>query len=97
MEYLEDGFADIKYFEASQRFTYIHLLEVPKYLTFNFGAAQRLAEPYGYDPLEEWVLSNNNLHYTFLAIQEGYDYGSLMVKEVWNTLDPSGEFSRNKS
>tara|TARA_R110001592_G_scaffold47659_3_gene150757 strand:+ start:425 stop:1567 length:1143 start_codon:yes stop_codon:yes gene_type:complete len=71
VEYLEDGFADIKYFEASERFTYVH----PKYpsITFNFGAAQRLAEPYGYDPLEEWVLSNNNLHYTFLALQEGYD------------------------
>ena len=70
IEYLEDGFADIKYFEASQRYTYKH----PKMrnLTFNFGAAQRLAEPYGYDPLEEWKLSNGNLHYTFLAIEEGY-------------------------
>ena len=70
VEYLEDGFADIKYFEASQRLTY----KSPKVanLTFNFGAAQRLAEPYGYDPLEEWLLSNNNLHYTFLALEEGY-------------------------
>jgi len=70
VEYLEDGFADIKYFEASQRLAY-----KPKSidnLTFNIGAAQRLAEPYGYDPLEEWLLSNDNLHYTFLAIQEGY-------------------------
>ena len=70
IEYLEDGFADIRYFEASERLTY----SSPKIenLTFNIGAAQRLAEPYGYDPLEEWILSNGNLHYTQLAIQEGY-------------------------
>mgnify|MGYP003110604162 CR=1 FL=1 len=70
VEYLEDGFADIKYFEASERFTYKH----PKFknVTFNFGAAHRLAEPYGYDPLAEWVLSNGNLHYTQLAIEQGY-------------------------
>lgn len=70
VEYLEDGFADIKYFEASERLTY-KPSQVDN-LTFNFGAAQRLAEPYGYDPLAEWLLSNNNLHYTYLAIQEGY-------------------------
>ena len=29
-------------------------------------------EPYGYNPLDEWVLPNGNLHYTSLAIQEGY-------------------------
>tara|TARA_R110001583_G_scaffold97083_1_gene241792 strand:+ start:258 stop:1355 length:1098 start_codon:yes stop_codon:yes gene_type:complete len=70
VEYLEDGFADIKYFEASERLTY-KPSEVDN-LTFNFGAAQRLAEPYGYNPLEEWLLSNNNLHYTQLALEEGY-------------------------
>ncbi len=71
VEYLEDGFADIKYFEASERLTY-KPTQVDN-LTFNFGAAQRLAEPYGYDPLAEWLLSNGNLHYTFLAIEEGYE------------------------
>ena len=70
IEYLEDGFADIRYFEASQRLTYTS--PKVKNLTFNVGTAQRLAEPYGYDPLEEWLLSNNNLHYTFLALEEGY-------------------------
>ena len=70
VEYLEDGFADIKYFEASERLTY-KPAQVNN-LTFNFGAAQRLAEPYGYDPLEEWLLSTGNLHYTQLAIEEGY-------------------------
>ena len=36
------------------------------------GALQRISEPYGYNPLDEWLLSNNNIHYTYLAIQEGY-------------------------
>ena len=81
-EYLEDGFADIKYFETSQRYRYkvesldklAFLPDVLKggKLSLNVGAAQRLSEPYGYNPLEEWQLSNGNLHYTFLAIEEGY-------------------------
>ena len=81
-EYLEDGFSDIKYFETSQRYRYKvedlskldflpEMLQKGKF-SFNIGAAQRLSEPYGYNPLEEWQLSNGNLHYTFLAIQEGY-------------------------
>ena len=68
VEYLQDGFADVEYFEASQRFRY----KKTRDLSFNIGAVQRLSEPYGYDPLAEWMLPNNNLHYTYLAIQEGY-------------------------
>ena len=68
IEYLEDGFADIQYFEASQRFRY----KVNNKLSFNIGAVQRLSEPYGYDPLEKWLLENNNLHYTQLALEQGY-------------------------
>mgnify|MGYP003639878954 CR=1 FL=1 len=70
VEYLQDGFADIEYFEASERYRYI-VEKIPG-LSINFGITQRLAEPYGYDPLEEWLLSTGNLHYTFLALQEGY-------------------------
>jgi hypothetical protein len=68
IEYLQDGFADIEYFEASQRYRY----KIGKKFSLNIGAVQRLSEPYGYDPLAEWMLSNGNLHYTDLAIQEGY-------------------------
>jgi len=68
IEYLQDGFADIEYFEASERYRYNY----NNNLSFNIGAAQRMSEPYGYDPLAEWLLSNNNLHYTYLAIEEGY-------------------------
>ena len=67
-EYLEDGFADIKYFETSQRYRH----KINKKFSLNLGAAQRLSEPYGYNPLEEWLLSNGNLHYTQLALEEGY-------------------------
>jgi len=83
VEYLEDGFADVKYFEASERFRH----KKSKNLSFNIGAAHRLAEPYGYDPLSEWMLSNGNIHYTYLALQEGYNV------DVYNDeyYDPSGE------
>ena len=67
-EYVQDGFADIEYFEASQRYRY----KVGKKLSFNIGAVQRLSEPYGFNPLEEWLLSSGNIHYTQLALQEGY-------------------------
>lgn len=82
IEHLQDGFADIKYFEASQRYRY----KIGNKFSFNIGAAQRMAEPYGYDPLEEWVLSTGDIHYTYLAIQEGYDI------DVYNSeyKDPNG-------
>ena len=67
-EYLENGAADIKYFETSQRYRY----KVNRKLSLNIGAVQRMSEPYGYDPLAEWVLSNGDIHYTYLAIKEGY-------------------------
>ncbi len=70
VEYLEDGFADIKYFEASERFR----LQIKEgKLSFNVGVVQRLSEPYGFDPLADWVLDNGTLHYTYLALQEGYN------------------------
>ena len=68
VEYIKDGFADIEYFEGTQRLR----LNGNKKLSFNIGAAQRLAEPYGFDPLQEWKIQNDYLHYTCLAIQEGY-------------------------
>ena len=98
-EYLEDGFADIKYFETSQR--YRHKIEslnnitfLPKKLkkgklSFNIGAAQRIAEPYGFNPLEEWQLENGSLHYTFLALEEGYSVDFTNPEGI-QYLDPLG-------
>jgi len=69
VEYVQDGFADIKYYESSQRYRQ----KIGNKLSFNLGAVQRLSEPYGYDPLEEWVLSTGDIHYTNLALGEGYN------------------------
>ena len=82
LEYLEDGFADVKYFEASER--YRHRKNAN--LSWNVGLVHRLAEPYGYNALDEWILSNGNIHYTYLALQEGYNV------DVANSVytDPSG-------
>ena len=69
VEYNENGFVDIKYFEASQRFR----KPIGEKFSLNIGTVQRLSKPYGYDPLSEWVLDNGSLHYTFLALEEmGY-------------------------
>ena len=91
-EYLKDGFADIEYFEISERYRH----KKNKDLAFSIGAVHRLSEPYGYNPLDEWLLSNGSLHYTYLAIQEGYSIdvanseykdpnGNIVAtnKEVW--------------
>ena len=95
VEYLVDGFADVEYFEASQRYRY----KVSNKFSINIGASQRIAEPYGYNPLDEWVLSNGDIHYTYLALQEGYNVdvfnneyydpqGNLVAtsKDVWESV-----------
>jgi len=99
VEYLEDGFADIKYFEASERYRYKvenlgNLDFLPAALkegrlSLNIGAVQRLSEPYGFDPLEEWKLSNGNLHYTFLALEEGYNV-NFISHDIIQYIDPQG-------
>ena len=88
-EYLEDGFADIKYLEVSERYRY----KVNNKLSFNAGFAQRLSEPYGYDPLDKWRLDNGDIHYTYLALQEGYNV------DVWHQLyyDPNGNIVANSA
>ena len=96
-EYLQNGFADIEYFETSQRYRFSYdnfplFDKISEYLpnsklSFNIGSLQRLSEPYGYEPLDEWMLDNGNLHYTYLAIQEGYNV------DVYNNeyTNPDGE------
>ena len=89
VEFLQDGFADVRYFEGSQRLR----LNLGNKLSLNVGAVQRLSEPYGYDPLSEWLLSNNQIHYTFLAIQEGYE----VDVNSGEFLSPNGEVVANSS
>ena len=81
-EYYTNGFADIEYFEASQRYRH----KVSKKLSLNLGFVQRFSEPYGFDPLADWVLENGNLHYTYLALQEGYEIDPL----TGTYTDPNG-------
>ena len=89
VEYIKDGFADIEYYEATQRFR----INGKKKLSFNFGGVTRLAEPYGYDPLQEWTMATGDIHYTQLAIQEGYTI------DVYNSeyKDPSGNVVANSA
>ena len=63
--YVQDGFADIKYVEASERYRY----NVNEKLSFNIGASQRISEAYGYNPLE-----TETYPYTNIALSEGYQY-----------------------
>jgi hypothetical protein len=83
LEYLEDGFADVKYFEASERYRH----RKNSNLSWNVGLTHRLAEPYGYNALDEWMLDNGNIHYTYLALQEGYNV-DVANSEYYN---PAGE------
>jgi len=85
VEYLQDGFADIEFFEASQRYKH----NISNKFSVNLGAVQRLAEPYGYNPLDEWLLNNGNIHYTYLAIQEGYSVDFSNPEEITYS-DPNG-------
>lgn len=86
VEYIEDGFADVKFFEASQRYR----KESENGISFNIGVSQRISEPYGYDPLEEWLLSNGNLHYTYLALEEGYDV-NFISHDIIQYINPQGD------
>ena len=73
VEYMQQGFADIKYFEASQRYRQ----KVGDKFSWNVGIVQRISEPYGYNPLEEFILPNGSLHYTSLK-HFGYTLGQVL-------------------
>ena len=91
-EYVQQGFADIKYFESSQRYRH----KLGNKFSLNVGLVQRISEPYGYNPLQEFILPNGSLHYTALALQEGYNVEFLPNGEV-NYLNPEGEIVADNS
>lgn len=64
VEYVQDGFADLKYFEASQRYRY----NVGKKFSLNAGLVQRFSEPYGFDPLDGLAGAD----FSNVALDEGY-------------------------
>lgn len=92
VEYLEDGFADIGYFEASQRFRH----KFNRKFSVNIGAMERISEPYGFNPLEEWMLPNGGLHYNNLALQQGYNIDFSDPNNVVY-LDPNGNVVANST
>ncbi len=47
VEYVEDGFADIEYFEASQR----SRLKLGKTFYLHASVERSISEPYGYDQI----------------------------------------------
>lgn len=86
VEYLADQFADINYFEASQRYRH----KFNRKFSVNIGAAQRLSQPYGFDPLAEWILQTGDIHFTNLAIEEmGYGVDFSDVDNILY-LNPNG-------
>lgn len=90
VEYLEDGFADIGYFEASQRFRH----KFNRKFSVNIGGMQRISEPYGFNPLEEWMLPNGSLHYNNLALSQGYGFDFSDLDNI-QYLDPNGNVVAN--
>ena len=64
VEYVQDGFADLRYFESSQRYRY----NIAKEFSLNVGLVQRFSEPYGFDPLSELAGAD----FTNIAIEQGY-------------------------
>ena len=63
-EYVQDGFADLKYFESSQRYRY----NLGKKFSLNAGLVQRFSEPYGFDPLDGLT----GPEFTLIALDQGY-------------------------
>ena len=82
--YVQDGFADIKYFEASERYRY----NINEKLSFNVGTSQRVSEAYGYNPLE-----TETYPYTNIALDEGYQYD--FDNDEW--LNPNGDLVAENS
>lgn len=90
VEYVQDGFADLKYFEASQRYRY----NVGKKFSLNTGLVQRFSEPYGFDPLDGLVgadFSNIALNQGYTTNFEGewFDPNGSVVADnnvVWNAI-----------
>ena len=63
-EYVQDGFADLRYFEASQRYRY----NINKKFSVNAGLVQRFSEPYGFDPLDGLT----EPEFSLIALEQGY-------------------------
>tara|TARA_S200002703_G_scaffold158714_2_gene169844 strand:- start:2819 stop:3868 length:1050 start_codon:yes stop_codon:yes gene_type:complete len=70
VEYLEDGFADIGYFESSQRLRH----KFNRKFSINIGAMQRISEPYGFDPFADCVRPDGSIPWMKISTDMGYNY-----------------------
>jgi len=88
-EYLEDGFADIGYFETSERLRH----KFNRKFSVNIGSMQRISEPYGYDPLADLLRETGDIPWMNMALTQGYTID--FINNVY--LDPSGNIVANST
>ena len=87
-EYLEDGFADIGYFESSERLRH----KFNRKFSINMGAMQRISEPYGFDPFADCVRPDGSIPWMKIATDMGYDWG---LNNIYT--DPDGNVVANST
>ena len=88
VEYLEDGFADIGYFESSERLRY----KVNRKFSVNIGALQRISEPYGFDPFADCMRPDGSIPWMKIATDMGYNWG---LNNIYT--DPDGNVVANST
>jgi hypothetical protein len=88
VEYLEDGFADIGYFEASQRFRH----KFNRRLSVNIGVMQRISEPYGFDPFADYLRPDGSIPWMKISTDMGYNYA---LDDTYTS--PNGEVIANST
>jgi len=91
VEYLEDGFADIGYFESSERFRQ----KLNNKFSFNVGAVQRISEPYGFDPFADCIRPDGSIPWMKIATDMGYNWNTLGLGDVYT--DPEGKIVANST
>ncbi len=88
VEYLEDGFADIGYFESSERFRH----KFNRKSSVNIGAMQRISEPYGFDPFADCIRPDGSIPWMKIATDMGYNWG---LNNIYT--DPNGNVVANST
>jgi len=88
VEYLEDGFADIGYFESSERFRH----KFNRKFSVNIGVMQRISEPYGFDPFADCIRPDGSIPWMKIATDMGYNWG---LNNIYT--DPDGNVVANST
>ena len=91
VEYLEDGFADIGYFESSERLRH----KFNRKFSINIGAMQRISEPYGFDPFADLIRADGSIPWMKIATDMGYNWNTLGLGDVYT--NPNGEVVANST